>query len=335
MRIGVLGSGTIASWISDILMQLDDENIVRYAVASNIREDALRFAEKYGWQKVYDTFDDLICADDVDVVYVAVPNQMHLEMCMKALEHGKHVVVEKPFAVNYTQAEAMIAKAKEKGVFLTEALWPAFLPSRHIIDHIIKDGKIGTLTGAKVVAKSNVMFMDRVKRLETGGGSLLDMGPYILGRVTNHFGTGYESVEGHFDMLETGVDARDYYTITYPGGVKIECVSTIDIPEEEREEYCEIFGTEGSIWMNMVSNPDRLEIRNLDGSVREVPGLPPLIQNREVPFVRGYEHEWKGIEKAIREGATETGDAPWAQTLAISKMMTELRAQAGIVFPFE
>ncbi|MCD7957325.1 MAG: Gfo/Idh/MocA family oxidoreductase [Lachnospiraceae bacterium] len=335
MNIGVCGAGTIASWISNILNQLNDERIVKYGVAGRSAKDCLPFAEKYGWKKVYDSYEDLMSDEAVDVVYIAVPNHVHMDLCLKALEHGKNVVVEKPFAVNDKQAKIMIDKAREKGVFLSEALWPAFLPSRHIIDHIIKDGKIGELTGAKIVAKSNVMFMDRVKKLETGGGSLLDMGPYILGRMTSHFGTDYESVEGHFEKLETGVDSRDYYTVTYPGGIKIECVSTIDIPEDEREEYCEIFGTKGSIYMDMVSNPDHLEIRDLDGTVREIPELPPLIVNSEVPFAKGYEHEWLGFEKAIREGKSQTDDAPWEQTLAISKIMTELRAQAGVVFPFE
>ncbi|MCD7745023.1 MAG: Gfo/Idh/MocA family oxidoreductase [Lachnospiraceae bacterium] len=335
MNIGVCGAGTIASWISDILGQLNNERIVKYGVAGMSADACRPFAEKYGWKKVYNNYEELMSDEAVDVVYIAVPNHVHMDLCLKALEHGKNVVVEKPFAVNYEQAKIMIDKAKEKGVFLSEALWPAFLPSRHIIDHIIKDGKIGTLTGAKIISRGNVMFLDRVKKLETGGGSLLDMGPYILSRMTCHFGTNYESVEGHFEKLETGVDARDYYTVTYPGGIKIECVSTINTPEDEREEYCEIFGTEGSIYMDVVSNPDRLEIRNLDGSVREVPELPPLIVNSEVPFAKGYEHEWIQFEKAISEGKTQTDDAPWEQTLTISKIMTELRAQAGVVFPFE
>ncbi|MCD8018871.1 MAG: Gfo/Idh/MocA family oxidoreductase [Clostridiales bacterium] len=335
MNIGVCGAGTIASWISDILEQLNDEKIVKYGVASNDAAQCKEFAEKYGWQKAYNTFEDLMKDDDIDVVYIAVPNHLHMNMCLQALEYGRNVVVEKPFAVNDTQAKAMIDKAKEKGVFLSEALWPSFLPSRHIIDHIIKDGKIGKLTGAKIISKGNVMFLERVKKLETGGGSLLDMGPYILSRMTNHLGVNYESVEDSFEMLDTGVDAKDFYTITYPDGVKIECVSTINTPEEEREEYCEIFGTEGSIYMDVVSNPDNLEIRNLDGTVRETPELPPLIQNREVPFAKGYEHEWIKIEEAIRAGEKQTKDAPWEQTLAISKIMTELRRQAGIVFPFE
>jgi predicted dehydrogenase len=335
MNIGVCGTGTIASWISDILNQLGDKNIVLYGVASAFPEQCPSFAEKFGYQKVYQSYEEMMSDDAVDLIYVAVPNHLHLEVCMQALEHGKNVVVEKPFAVNEIQARAMIEKAKEKDVFLSEALWPSFLPSRKIIDDILASGKIGEVTGGKIVSIGNVMFLERVKKLETGGGSLLDMGPYTLGRMTNHFGTNIKSVTGKFEKLDTGVDAKDFYTVEYENGIKVECITTINSPEEEREEWAQIYGTKGSVWMDVVSNPGVIEIRDLDGNVVEKPDLPSLIQNREVPFVRGYEHEWIAFEKAIREGKKQTDEAPWEQTLEISKIMTELRRQADIVFPFE
>jgi len=335
MNIGVCGTGTIASWVSDILDQLNDEKIVRYGVASAFPEQCPEFAKKYGWKHIYENYEEVMSDPDIDVIYVAVPNHLHLDVCLQAIEHGKHVVVEKPLAVNDEQTKKMFDAAKDKGVFISEALWPAFLPSRHIIDHIIKDDKIGKLTGGKMVSVNNVMFLDRVKKLETGGGALLDMGPYILGRVTNHFGNDIKSVTGHFEKLESGVDSRDYFTVEYEGGVKVECVSTIDCPEDEREEYAEIYGTKGSIWMDTISNPRIIEVRNLEGNLIEDVKLPELIVNREIPFVRGYEHEWLAFEKAISDGKVETKDAPHAQSIAISKAMTELRRQAGVVFPFE
>lgn len=335
MNIGVCGSGTIASWISDILNQLGSKDIVLYGVASAFEEQLKNFAEKYGYKKTYPSYEEMMADPDIDVIYVAIPNHLHMEVALKAIEAGKNVIVEKPFAVNYEQAKKMIDAAAQKGVFITEALWPLFLPSRKIIDEIISSGRIGEVTGGKLISVNNVMFLDRVKKLETGGGALLDMGPYILGRMTNHFGWDIKSAQGHFEKLDSGVDSRDYFTVEYNNGVKVECVSTIDSPEEEREEYGEILGTKGSIWFNVISNPDVIEVRDLEGNVILRPELPKLIQNSEIPFVKGYEHEWIGFEKAIREGKTQTDEAPLAQTLAISKVMTELRAQAGVVFPFE
>ena len=335
MNIGVCGSGTIASWISDILIQLNNENIVLYGVASAFEDQLKEFAAKYNYKKTYPSYEEMMADPDVDLIYVAIPNHLHMEVALKAIAAGKNVLVEKPFAVNYEQAKIMINAAREKGVFISEALWPSFLPSRKIIDDIIASGKIGEVTGGKLISIGNVMFLERVKKLETGGGALLDMGPYTLGRMTNHFGTKVKSVTGHFEKLDTGVDSKDFYTVEYENGVKVECVSTIDSPEEDREEWGEIYGTKGSIWFNIISNPDVIEVRDLDGNVVERPELPKLIQNSQIPFVKGYEHEWIAFEKALREGKQETDEAPWEQTLEISKVMTELRAQAGVRFPFE
>lgn len=335
MKIGVLGAGTIASWISDILNQLGSDKIELYGVASVPFETAQPFADKYGWKKVYPTFEDLMRDDDIDLVYVAVPNAFHFDLTMKALEYGRNVVVEKPFAVNYEQAQQMIAKAKEKGVFISEALWPAFLPSRQLIDDVIASGEIGEVTGGKLISYSNVMFLDRIKRLDLGGGALLDMGPYMLGRMTDHFGIDIKSVEGRFELMDTGCDAKDYYTIEYANGVKVECVSTVDSPREECEEYGEIYGTKGTIRFDSMSNPQNITILDKEGGeVRKIEA-PKQIRGREVPFIGGYECEWIAFEKALSEGKKETAEAPNAQTLAISKAMTELRRQAGIVFPFE
>lgn len=250
MNIGVIGSGTIASWMSDFLGQISDRGIVKYGVASDDMAQCRKFAAENGWAYVYNSVEELLGDPAVDLVYIAVPNNAHYDMCMKALDCGKNVVVEKPFAVNDKQAEAMFARAKEKDVFISEALWPSFLPSCALINQVIASGEIGELTGGKMVSLADVMFLDRVKKLETGGGALMDMGSYMVGRVTDHFGCDIVSVKGRFELLETGVDARDRYTIEYANGVKVDCVSTINTPRSEFQEYGEIYGTKGSIWFD-------------------------------------------------------------------------------------
>ena len=258
MNIGTCGCGTIASWISDFLDQLNDPDIVRYGVFSNKPGEAASFAEKFGWQHSFEDYEQMLSDKNVDLVYVCVPNQLHYEMALKALEHGKNVVCEKPFAVNDTQTKALLDLADEKDLFISEALWPAFLPSRKIIDDAIAAGKIGKLTGGEIISRSNVMFLERVKLMETGGGSLLDMGPYILGRVTDHFGLEIVKAEGTFEHLPSGVDSRDDYTLTYADGCKVHCVSTIDTPREEGMEYGLIRGTEGALWFDSISKPKEM-----------------------------------------------------------------------------
>ena len=335
MKIGTCGCGTIASWISDFIDQLNDPDIVRYAVFSNKPGEAAAFAEKYGWQNSYENYDEMLSNPEVDLVYVCVPNHLHYDMAVKALEAGKNVVCEKPFAVNDTQTKALLDLADEKGLFITEALWPGFLPSRKMIDDVIASGKIGKLTGAEIIALDNVMFLDRIKRLETGGGALLDYGPYVLGRITYHFGWDIVKVEGTFEHLDTGVDSRDDYTLTFADGCIVHCYHTIDMPREEHQEYCLIKGTEGMIRLESMSNPQEIQILDNDGKLKEALMVPPMLHGREVPFTAGYEYEFQAFAKALKEGKKECDETPHAQILAISKVMTELRRQAGVVYPFE
>ena len=137
MNIGICGTGTIASWTSDIMNQLDDPSIVLYACATAPGFDCTEFAAKYGWKKVCASYEELMSDPAVDLVYIAVPNTFHYDLCKQALNAGKAVLVEKPFAINDTQAAELIALAEEKGLFLCEALWPSFLPVRKAIDEEI------------------------------------------------------------------------------------------------------------------------------------------------------------------------------------------------------
>lgn len=335
MNIGVCGTGTIASWTSDIINQLNNPNIVLYACATAPGFDCTEFAARYGWKKVCASYEELMNDPDVDLVYIAVPNTFHYDLCKQALNACKAVLVEKPFAVNDTEAAELIALAEEKGLFLCEALWPSFLPVRRAIDEEIAAGTIGQLTGGNIVMLDNVLFLERVKSLELGGGSLLDGGPYTLGFMTDHFGVDVESVSAEVRKFETGVDAEDNIIVTYPGGVQVHIRQTMDMPREQHEEYAEITGTKGKIRVDSVSNPHHCQVLDLAGSVvKELP-IPPQIEFRGMPPVSGYEHEFIAYEKALREGRTECAEATHAQTLAIAKIMTEVRCQAGIKFPFE
>lgn len=335
MNIGICGTGTIASWISDILNQLNDPNIVLYACATAPGFDCTEFAAKYGWGKVCASYEDLMNDPDVDLVYIAVPNTFHYDLCKQALNAGKAVLVEKPFAVNDTQAAELIALAEEKGLFLCEALWPSFLPVRRAIDDEIAAGAIGKLTGGTIVMLDNVLFLDRVKSLELGGGSLLDGGPYTLGFMTDHFGVEVESVSAEVRKFETGVDAEDRITVRFKSGATVHIRQTMDIPREQHEEYAEIIGTKGKIRVDSVSNPRRCQVQDLAGNVvKEIP-VPPQLQFRGMPPVSGYEHEFIAFEKALRDGRVECAEATHAQTLAIARIMTEVRRQGGIRFPFE
>lgn len=335
MRIGICGTGTIASWTSDILNQLGNENIILYACATSPGFDCTEFAAKYGWQKVHASFEDLMNDPNVDLVYIAVPNTMHYALCKQALNAGKAVLVEKPFAINDTEAAELIALAEEKELFLCEALWPSFLPIRKEIKAEMAAGTIGQIVGGEIIMLDNVLFLDRVKRLDLGGGSLLDGGSYTLGFMTDFFGTDVRSVSAKVRKFETGVDAEDDFVVEYANGVRVRIRQTMDTPRENHEEYAEIIGTMGKIWVDSVSNPHICKVLDLQGNMLKQLPIAPQICFRGMPPVSGYEHEFIAYEKALREGKLECVEATHIQTLTIAKLMTEIRRQGNVRFPFE
>lgn len=335
MNIGVCGTGTIASWISSILNQLQDENIRLYACATAPGFDCSEFAEKFHWSKICRDYDELMQDPLVDVVYIAVPNNFHYELCIKALNYGKPVICEKPFAINETECRKILELAEEKGLFITEALWPSFLPAHKMINEEIAAGTIGEVQSGNIVMLDFVMFLERVKVLEAGGGSLMDGGPYTIGCMTNHFGTDIKSVTSTTRKLDTGVDAEDCITVEYNDGKVVTIRQTIDMPHENHEEYFEIIGSKGKILGDCVSNPKNVTIFDTEGNVKKELEIPAQIKNQGMPPVSGYEYEFQAFEKALREGKTECAEIPHSETLTISHIMTEVRRQAGIVFPFE
>ncbi len=335
MRLGVCGTGNVASWISGILNELKDEKIELYACATSPGFDCTEFAEKFNYKKKCDSFDELMNDPEVDVVYIAVPNNLHLDMVKKAFEAGKNVICEKPLAINEEDCKQMIAWAKEKDLFFMEALWASFLPVRQLVRNVIEAGTIGEIKEGKVLQMDNIMFLERASRLDLGGGYLLDNGPYTIGWMTDYFGTDIKNVTAKMRKLDTGVDAEDWLTIEYADGKIVTIHQVMDALEKDYKEYAEIIGTEGRILFDTIANPKDCKVYDNEGNLTQQLVIPPQIKNPGMPPVSGYNFEFQAVEKAIREGKKECEAASHAKSLAISHVMTEARKQCGLVYPFE
>lgn len=335
MNIGVVGTGTVASWASSILNQLNSPKIKLYACFDTNEAKGNEFKEKFHYLHAYKNIEDLLNDKEIDVIYIAVPNHLHKEIAMKALNANKNVVLEKPFAINDQDAEEILNLAKKNNLFISEALWPMFLPSYKMIKEEIAKGTIGEIVSGEIMMLDFVMFLERVKKLETGGGSLLDGGPYTLGCLTYFFGTDIKEVKSVTRKLDSGVDAEDNIIVTYNNGVEVKIRQTIDCPHEKHQEYFEIVGTKGKIKSDVVSNPHHVDVLDLNNSVLKSIDVPPQIKNQGMPPVSGYEYEWIAFEKAISSGEKECLEIPHSVTLKMSQIMTEIRKRADIKFPFE
>ena len=146
------------------------------AVAARDGHRARSFAGEFGVAKAYGSYEELYSDDDVDLVYVATPHSHHMQCMLDALSHGRHVLCEKAFCVNARQAEAVFALARERHLFVAEAIWTRYMPSRRMISDIIESGRIGRVTTITANLGYSIIHKPRIADPALGGGALLDIG---------------------------------------------------------------------------------------------------------------------------------------------------------------
>ena len=166
MKVGIIGAGGIAVTMARTLNQMEDATA--YAVASRSLEKAETFAKEHQVEKAYGSYEEMLQDPEVDLVYVATPHSHHYE-CMKlALCYGKPVLCEKAFTANAEQAEEILSISEEKKLFVGEAMWTRFLPSRKMIDEVVSSGE--SRTGTYDYRKSGIRHPHGGKIAESGSG---------------------------------------------------------------------------------------------------------------------------------------------------------------------
>ena len=178
MKVGIIGAGRIAANMAKTLNGMDDA--VAYAIAARNLDRAQKFAKEWGFEKAYGSYEELVNDPEVELIYIATPHPFHIEHAKLCITHGKPVLCEKPFTVNAAGAKEVFDLAKEKEVFITEAIWTRYLPSRKIIDDIIASGEIGELKGISANLGYDMRTKERLINPELAGGALLDVGIYPL-----------------------------------------------------------------------------------------------------------------------------------------------------------
>lgn len=141
MKVGIIGAGSIAGTMAGTIREMDCAQ--NYAVAARDYGRAAEFAQTYGFEKAYGSYEELVEDAGVELVYIATPHSHHYEHIKLCLNHGKHVLCEKSFTVNESQAREVLALAREKKLLLTEAIWTRYMPMRKTLDSVLSSGVIG------------------------------------------------------------------------------------------------------------------------------------------------------------------------------------------------
>lgn len=325
MRVGYIGAGNISSQMAETIARMDEAS--NYAVAARDPERARAFAARYGFDVAYDSYDELLADPDVDLVYIALPHSHHRTWTIRALRAGHHVLCEKAFAANAHEAAEMIEVARSEGRLLAEAIWTRYMPSRRIINDLVRGGAIGEVRTVDANLGYRVDMNRRMVDPALAGGALLDLTVYPLNFASMVLGDDIARIDAHMVPIETGVDGQDSVTLTYADGAMATMFTTMHTMTDRRGLIC---GTDGFICVENINNPQRIDVYDADGltcSLRKSIAVPPQIT--------GYEYEILSCRRAIEEGRIECPEMPHAETLEIMRQLDAIRAQFGIVFPFE
>ncbi len=318
----IIGPGSIANRFMNGLVQVPDAYLAAVGSRDSSKGDA--FAGRFG-ANAYTNYADAILDKNVDIVYVATPHTLHMEHTLLALELGKPVLCEKPIAPNAEQLQRMVDKAREKKLFLMEGMWTRFFPAICQVRSWLNTGEIGPvhLVTADFGFAAAENPDSRLFNPHLAGGSLLDVGVYTVAFASMVFGKKPNRITGLADMTSTGVDARMSCSLGYEGGGMASLFSAIrtSTPQEAR-----IIGEQGHIVIPKFWAPSTARLYKHGKQVEEYTLAPKS---------EGFEYEIAAIQEDLRAGRTESLVMPLNESIAIAETLDALRAQWGLVYPFE
>lgn len=322
MKIGILGAGNIAAVVAPTIAAVKEAEC--YAVAARSLERAEAFAAKYGFAKAYGSYEELVEDEEVELIYVTTPHSHHYEHMMLCLQHGKAVICEKAFTMNAKQAKEVLAYAKEQGIYVAEAIWTRYMPSRKLINEILESGVIGTPATLTANLSYIINKKDRIMNPMLAGGALLDVGVYGINFATMHFGKEIERVESSVQLTDTGVDGMESITIFYKNG-RMAVLTHGIYARSDRKGI--IYGDKGYLVVENINNPQSVTV--FDTSDK-------MVAYYEVPKqISGYEYEFEEAIRCIKEGKIESDSMPFADSVWVMEFMDCLRKQWGVIYPQE
>ncbi len=323
IRWGILGTGFIARQLAIGLKSAPGAELV--AVGSRTQAQADLFGDTFGVPRRHPTYESLANDPDVEVIYVSTPHPLHCPNTLLCLNAGKAVLCEKPFAINAAEAAQMVNLARQKGLFLMEAMWTRWLPAVVKVRQLIAEGVLGEIRMlmADLGFKAEFNPQGRLFNPQLGGGALLDVGVYPISFASMLFGPPV-TVTGAAHLGQTGVDEQSAYLFSYAGGQLSILASAVSV---ETPSQALIMGTKGRVRVHgPIYRPTQLTL-TLSGQADQLIDAP-LEGN-------GYNYQAVEVMNCLRAGKLESDLMPLDETLSIMRTMDELRRPWGLRYPTE
>jgi predicted dehydrogenase len=323
LRWGILGPGGIArAFASD----LRTAGLDLVAVGSRSAESAGAFAADFDVARAHGSYEALVEDPEVDIVYIATPHPFHAEQAILALEHGKHVLVEKPFTLTGAEAAAVRDVAVERGLLAMEAMWTRYLPHMARVREVVQSGALGDIR-ALMADHTQLLPSDpahRLNALELGGGALLDLGIYPVSFAWDILGEPL-AITASARLGETGADTEIATVMSHVSGA---LSTSLSASRAAGPNTAHIIGTEARIDIDRVwYNATSFRVVTADGTVLE--------EYASDVAGRGMQYQALAAEQYLAEGLTDSPLLPIDETVAIMSTLDEIRQLVGVRYPGE
>ena len=323
IRWGILGTGNIANKFAIGLSEIpDDAELV--AVGSRKLQTAEAFAAKHGGPRAYGSYEQLVGDPGVDAVYVSTPHPFHEANSLLALEAGKHVLCEKPFALNAAQARRVVDAAADRGLFVMEAMWMRFLPAMEALRELVAAGGLGEprMLYADFGFRAGWKPEGRLLNPALGGGGLLDVGVYPVSLASMLFGAP-AAICSNAQIGSTGVDEQACIVLGYGGGqiAMLSCAIRTTSPHEATVMGADAWARLHTPWW-----------QGRDITVHKGNDARTIACSTTG---QGLRYEAMEVTRCLRAGRTSSEVMPPEETIQVMETLDAIRAQWGLRYPGE
>jgi len=324
IRWGILGCGRIARKFASDLRLVNNAQLVACGARHAISADA--FAHEFSVKNVHYNYESLVKDNEVDVIYVATPHSHHHEHTLLCINNNKAVLCEKAFAINYKQAKEMVDAARNKNIFLMEAVWTKFLQPFNKVKEMINKGMIGDIKSMQANFGFRAPYNSPQRLLDPslGGGTILDIGIYNVFTALFFLGKP-DKIFANATLTSENIDDQCAVTFMYNDGKLAQLFSTFLSDTTTEADIC---GTKGRI---------RLTSRYYTPftTIEYYTGKQETKQIVDVNFSEegfGYEHEARHVCECLEKGLTESPVMTYTDTLLLMETLDAIRKEAGIIY---
>jgi len=319
---GIIGTGNIANQFASDFEYVKEGKLV--GVASRTKTKAEKFAKEYGIENSYASYEAMLKDPSIDIVYIATPHTFHKVHTLLALNYNKHVLCEKPFAVNKNEVNEMIQVAKKKNLFLMEAMWMAFQPVFQQVQKWIAEDRIGRIQTIKAEFGFQPPYdlNSRLFNINLAGGTLLDTGIYPLTLALYLFDKDPSDMQAMASFGKSNVDEQLSVNLKFDED-QMAILSTSFMSKFKDNAF--IYGEKGHIhipnfWYSKVAT---------------LVTKTETVKYENTTPILGYAYEADHVNQMLLEGKTESDIVSFEKSNKVINNMDLIRRKIGLKYPFE